>query len=233
VQLLQAGLRLRGWVAAVAGTGIVLARAVLLATWAVALVARLRRDAPEFAGDDRPADGVSVWSVLRILPGVIAFEVGFLLVALVGYAIIPSLGPGIGQLGLIAILIATMYFFIFIPLALVTEDGDLRTAVRASIRAARLPGSRHLLFTTGFLMLSIFLSLATPGSVVAVATPSLAVWVYVLFASFVYMTVFGAYAFRWLMVRDRVMEELAARAASNGSVRPTSRTGGGGSRRGS
>ena len=231
VQLLQAGLRLRGWVAAVAGTGIVLARAGVLATWAVTLVARLRRDAPELAaGADDPVETVRVRDVLRILPGVIAFEVGFLLVALVGYTIIPGLGPGIGQLGLIAILVATMYFFIFIPLALVTEGGDLRTAIRASIRAARLPGSRHLLFTTGFLMLSIFLSLATPGSVVAVATPSLGVWVYVLFASFVYATVFGAYAFRWLTVRDRVLDELAARAASNGSGRrPTSRTGGGGS----
>jgi hypothetical protein len=234
VQLLQAGLRLRGWIAAVAGTGIVLARAVVLATWAVTLVARLRRDAPEVVADDQPAERVSVGDVLRVLPGVVAFEVGFLLVALVGYTIIPGLGPGIGQLGLIALLVATMYFFIFIPFVLVTEGGDLRTAVRASIRAARLPGSRHLLFTTGFLMLSIFLSLATPGSIVAVATPSLAVWVYVLFASFVYATVFGAYAFRWLMVRDRVMQELAARAATNGSGgRPTSRTGGGGSRRGS
>jgi len=193
----------------------------------VTLVARLRRDAPEVAQDE-PVGPLRLGDVLRVLPGVLAFEAGFLLVALVGYAIIPSLGPGIGQLGLIAILIATMYFFIFIPLALVTEGGDLRTAVRASIRAARLPGSRHLLFTTGFLMLSIFLSLATPGSVVAVATPSLAVWVYVLFASFIYATVFGAFAFRWLVVRDRVMDEVAARAGANGAAaRPTSRTGAG------
>ena len=148
VQLLQAGLRLRGWVAAVAGTGIVLARAVVLATWAVTLVARLRRDAPELAaGADDPVETVRVRDVLRILPGVIAFEVGFLLVALVGYTIIPGLGPGIGQLGLIAILVATMYFFIFIPLALVTEgrSEDGHPGLHPGRPAARLtaPAVHH------------------------------------------------------------------------------------------
>jgi hypothetical protein len=235
VQLLVAGARLHGWFAVVGGTGIVVLRAAVMGTWSVALVARLRRDAPELAGGADPPEPVRVGAVVRILPGVIAFEVGFLLIALVGFTVIPRLGPGIGQLGLIAILVATMYFFIFVPLALATEGGDIRAAVRASIRAARLPGSRHLLFTTGFLMLSIFLSLATPGSVVSVATPTLAVWAYVLFASFLYATVFGAYAFRWLMVRDRVFEQLAARAGSGGSApRGTAlRTGAGRSAQGS
>jgi hypothetical protein len=40
---------------------------------------------------------------------------------------------------------------------------------------------------------------------VSIATPSVTVWLYVLFASFLHLSVLGAYAYRWLMVREAVM----------------------------
>ena len=58
------------------------------------------------------------------------------------------------------------------------------------------------------------LYVAKPG--VAAATPDVAVWLFVLFMSFVHVSALATFTYRWLLIRDRVL----AAAGEGGARRP-------------
>ena len=133
---------------------------------------------------------------------VLAIEAMFLMLVF----LVPTvLGAILGQLGAILALIAGMFFLVYAPVVAVTEGLGLAATVRTAIRAARLPGPWHLLFVFGYLSLAIFLITASSTSAAAAtATPSLLVWAYAMFTTFLHLGVLAAFVYRWLAVRTGV-----------------------------
>jgi hypothetical protein len=117
-----------------------------------------------------------------------------------------------------------MYFFVFVPIVVVAEEQGFRQAIRLSIRVARLPGPRHMFLTLGYLSLSFLLLSSTPSAGVARATPPVGVWVYVLFVSFLHLSVLGAFAYRWLAVREPILAAAgdASRRVPEAEAQPSS-----------
>jgi hypothetical protein len=58
-----------------------------------------------------------------------------------------------------------------------------------------------MLLVVVYITLTLFVSVVTPGSRVAAATPSLGVWLFVLFVSFLHLSVLAAFVYRWLLLR--------------------------------
>lgn len=185
--------------------GLLLVRAALLALWTSLILASL----DEASGTGAPGREV-VRRATRSLFPMLGVEAGFFLISVSSLFLVAGfLGPAFGQLGIIAALLGGMYFFIFAPVVLVAEGVGVREAARLAIKAARLPGQRHVFLTFGYLTLAIFLSLSTPGSRLAYATPSLTVWIFVLFVSFIHLSVLAAYVYRWLAVRRLLLPDEA------------------------
>jgi hypothetical protein len=134
----------------------------------------------------------------RVLFGLEAASLGLAVVSLFAGTL---LGAGLGQLAALAGLFAGTYFFVLSPVVAVVEGSGFWDSLRSSVAAARVPGPRHMLLTFTYLALCMLVPTLTPGSRVAQATPSVAVWAYVLLATFVHLSVLGAYTHRWLAVR--------------------------------
>ena len=108
-----------------------------------------------------------------------------------------------------------LYFFVFAPMAAIGERVGPWTAAVLSIRAARLPGPRHLAATAAFVALALVVSLFAPTSRVFEASPSITTWLFVLFVTFINMATLATFAYRWLVVRDAAVEA-ASQAAKEG-----------------
>lgn len=111
------------------------------------------------------------------------------------------LGPGFGFTVMMAL---GIYFLVFVPVILAAEDTTLADALRRSIKAARLPGPRHLLLALAYTLAINWILLITPSSVVSPATPSALTWVFALLATFAHLAILAALSFRWLAVRELV-----------------------------
>jgi len=116
-----------------------------------------------------------------------------------------ALGPALGQLVVIGALIGGLYFLIFGLVIAVAEREGLSATLRLSIKAARVPGPRHMLLAFGYLALTLLLSALTPGSSVSVATPSVLTWAFTLFISFLNLAFLATFTYRWLVVRESVI----------------------------
>ncbi len=183
--------------------GLLVVRAGLLSLWTSLILASLG----EASGMGAPRREVVRRASRSFFP-MLGVEAGFFLISVVALFLVAGfLGPAFGQLGIIAALLGGMYFFVFAPVVLVAEGLGVRGAARLAIKAARLPGQRHVFLTFGYLTLAIFLSLSTPGSRLAYATPSLTVWIFVLFVSFIHLSVLAAYVYRWLAVRHLLVAD--------------------------
>lgn len=179
------------------GVGLILIRSILMAMWiALAL--------DTFAG--RSGAGAlrrATRRAFRSLPSMIGIEAMFTLLAIVALFVV---GGILGQLGFLAGLVGGTYFLIFSPVVAVTEGLPLVASARLAARAARLPGPRHVLLSFGYVALTLFTAVFTPGSRVGEATPSILVWAYAMFVSFLHVGVLAAFTYRWLLVRDPVLE---------------------------
>ena len=71
------------------------------------------------------------------------------------HVILPLLGPGIGFLGSVLLLVLALFLFVDAPFVAIAAPGPLPLpeAIGVSIRAARMPGSRHLLLSMAYLFL--------------------------------------------------------------------------------
>lgn len=154
-------------------------------------------------------------SMVGVLRGVRAFwavlfydyvSVGILLF---GNVILPSLLGPTSILFVQAVLVGGLFFFTFAPIAAVRLRLSARESISRSVRAARLPGwPRHLLMAVLYFFLFWYaagLIVPNPGDLTA--TPSLAMWIYVLVATYVHMGFLGGFAYRWIQVENLVPEQ--------------------------
>jgi hypothetical protein len=138
------------------------------------------------------------------------------------------LGPEVGRLGILLGLVFGLHFLVMAPAIVATEDIRAQDAMRVSTRAARLPGLRHfaLVFLYFFVVVFLILQVSPPG-ILSPATPSILVWSFALATTVVHMGVLGAFAYRWLVVRDEPALGLDEIARLGGGTRtsPASRRG--------
>jgi hypothetical protein len=111
-----------------------------------------------------------------------------------------------------------LYFFSYAPVVAVAEGLGARRAVQLSIRAARVPGPQHAMFTSSYLALTYFVLILTPVSRVAAATPSVAVWAFALFVGFLHVAVLGAFMYRWFLIREHALAAAGAAREKQGAA---------------
>jgi hypothetical protein len=156
----------------------------------------------EWLDGERPSPVGALRGILRF-PSV--FAIVTLDLALVFFA--QTLGGSLGSFGSLAFfagLVGGLYFLVFAPVAAVRDRIPAREAIRRSVRAARLPGSRHvgvvlLYFTVAFLPFMVL-----PGPFVA--NPSVGRWAYVLVTSLVHLGFYATFAYRYVAVEDQIPE---------------------------
>jgi hypothetical protein len=180
---------------AIIGLALLVVRAGLLSLW-IAMAMRF------FQGKrDRQWALATVGArALRAFPVVLGIEGLFLVLSFVGAA-------AAGVMGLLVALILLglgMYLLILAPIVAVCEGARIVDAIAMSVRAARLPGSQQGLAVAAYLALSILVILLSPSARAQVpqATPSIVVWAYVLFVSFIHVGALAAFTYRWLAIRE-------------------------------
>jgi hypothetical protein len=137
---------------------------------------------------------------VRTLSSMFLFETGFLVLLSILWTLVSFLG----QVGLAIVLVALMYYLLFVPVIAVVEQARPRDAMTLGLRLVRQSSRQSLLFASGYVLISLFfLVLQAPF---ASASPSIQVWGYVLLSSFVHMSVLAAVVIRWLAVRDTMVE---------------------------
>ncbi|MFM7718304.1 MAG: hypothetical protein ACKO8G_02265 [Actinomycetota bacterium] len=186
-----------------ATTGFLLVRSFLVALLAGLAVAAVERSSP-------------LLGLIRGLRAVPAALIGGLLglgLMLVGSVVLPLLGPGLGFLGSVVTLIAALVLFTYGPIVAAHEGLPGPEAVRKGMRAALMPGSRHLhlCLTYFFLCLPILVAVAPDGSRLGV-NPSVGVWTYALVATYLHLAFLAAFAYRYLAVAEVVPAPAPRRA---------------------
>lgn len=109
-----------------------------------------------------------------------------------------------GQIGALLAWGLGVYYLGFVPAVVAIEGVSAAEGLRRGLRAARLPGARHLTFVMLYLLLTLWLSQFAPGGILPSATPSIGVWVYVLLGTFAHLAALGALTYRWIVVRGVV-----------------------------
>ncbi len=189
------------------GLWVLAARALLATVWITLILRSLQSERPESAAGASSSNRQGV----RKYPVMLGIQAVLLLVMFVALVVAPAfLGADFGQLGVIVVFLAGMYFFVFAPVIAVAEGVGLREAFRLSIRAARVPGPRHMVLTFSYVAFSLFLLSTAPVRPDLNATPSIVVWLYALFVAFLHVSVLAALTFRWLFVREHVLQEATA-----------------------
>jgi hypothetical protein len=129
------------------------------------------------------------------------------LVVMLGLPII--LGPFIGPLAIAITFVAPAFFLVFAPVIAVRESRGLRESLRLSVRAARLRGPQHVLLVFSYVMATLFLFISTQGTAATPVTPTVLVWAYVLFVNVLHVAVLAAVVYRWLAVREVILQMAA------------------------
>jgi hypothetical protein len=109
----------------------------------------------------------------------------------------------LGQLSLLVVA-AAIYFLAFVPVIAVVENEGLQGSFRRSVRAARLPGTRHLTLVFLYFLFLFYAASISPFGTLTPATPSLLTWAFGLALTFLHVGVLGGLVFRWRAVRDQV-----------------------------
>jgi hypothetical protein len=200
--LLTSGRAVPPLITGATGVALLLVRSILLAVvLGYALAAMTTR------GDQRSWIRAALRGMPGVLPGMLALEVVFLAaVYILSRVFTVLLGPLAPILGLVL----PAYYLIYAPVVLVSERVGAGQAVRLGLRASRVPGRSHLSLTGMYSVGSLLLLYFTTGGPAVPATPSITVWCYALFLSFVHTSVLGAFAYRWLLLRQPVLEDVAA-----------------------
>lgn len=177
--------------------GIGAARSLVLGLLALFVVGAVRTGAPDLRASIRRLPRVAAALFLLFSAEVAVVLTVPVLVQAVG-------GPALGLLGILGTLVLGLHFLVLAPVIAAVEEGPSLEAIRRSVRAARLPGPRHLLLVVAYFSFVFWASTITPTEALAPATPSVLTWAFALLATFVHAGVLGALALRWLAVRDQV-----------------------------
>ena len=190
--------------------GLLVFRAALISLWVAGSLERLA-----WAGPLHPATSAAagragsselssvLQRAMRSFGAVLGVEAGFYVISMA--IALAALQSAALQIAVIGALVGGLLFFVFAPIVAVAEEMGLGPAVRISIKAARLPGPRHMLATVAYIGMTLTVSLLAPTSRVAAATPTITVWLFVLFVTFLHVTALATFVYRWLVVRDRVI----------------------------
>jgi hypothetical protein len=203
-------------------TTLVLAAVAALARGAVfALIAGMVAEAVEF----RQVTLVGVLRGLRAAPTIAVLHLALLITLLSLQLFLVALGQ-IGQLLYSLVLAGGVYLLAFAPAVAVREQGRIREVIRRSVRAAILPGSRHLVMTLVYFLaaLGLFLSMTPTG--VFTVNPSWGAWAYVLGGSLFHGLFLATFTYRWIAVEATVSHaplRFRRQQASSGSGRPARR----------
>jgi hypothetical protein len=206
LEFLVAGRTVAPIVALGFGAALVVLRSVAGSLWIGAMLERFE-DTPERPGSLRG----TVARARRGFLTVLGLEAAFLVLALVAVILATGFLGSLGQLALIGALIGGLYFLSYAEIAAMAEGVGPGQALRLSLSASRIPGPRHMLLVVVYITLTLFVSVVTPGSRVAAATPTLGVWLFVLFVSFLHLSVLGAFVYRWLLLRLHARSSVEAR----------------------
>ena len=198
VQLLAAGRPASSSILIASGLTVMAARALLVIVFITLILRSLQPERRESGQGTSSSNRHGI----RKYPVMLGIKAVLLLAMFAGLVVAP--------LGSIVALLAGMYFFVFAPVIAVAEGVGLREAFRLSIRAARVPGPRHMVLTFSYVAFSLFLLSTAPVSPDLNATPSIVVWLYALFVAFLHVSVLAALTFRWLFVREHVLQEASA-----------------------
>jgi hypothetical protein len=188
-----------GLTGALAGVVLVAFRAATMALWVGAILVLLR------GGSERQAIRGAARALTSRFLSVLAIMAAFFALALVGLSA-QSSGSSIGPLLLIGGMLLGLYFLVYTPIVAVCEAVSIRDAARFSVRAARIPGPAHALLVSFYLVFTVFFPLALPSGRLPMATPTIATWIFVLFMAFIQLGALAVFVFRWLIVREAVLE---------------------------
>jgi hypothetical protein len=200
LQFMFAGLRVFSAPAAIGLSALLLLiRAAFLSLLLALIVeALIRREQPATWQDELRRAGRRAYSVFQYI---FAIEAGMVVAV---YALSSILGSFLGVLGLVLALILEMYLLVLSPVVAATERLGAAAAVRLSVRAARLRGPQHQTMAVAYVFFALYVVLGLRGSAAAPVTPSIEVWAYVLFATFLHVSLLTALTYRWLLVRSVV-----------------------------
>lgn len=150
-------------------------------------------------------DGVpNLTASLRRLPRVAVTLLSLYVVEVVlAFTLLQVVAGFLGQLSILVV-VAGIYFLAFVPVVATVENVPLQEAFRRGVRAARLPGTRHLTLVMVYFLFLFYLAAVSPFGLLAPATPGVLTWAFALVATFLHTSVLGALIHRWLVVRDRV-----------------------------
>ncbi len=112
----------------------------------------------------------------------------------------------LGSLGgfvFVGALVGGVYFLSFAPVIVIRDRAPAREALGQSVRASRLPGSRHVGLVMLYFFLAYFAFSFIPGGAL-VLNPSVQTWSLVLASSVFHMVVLAAFAYRYGVVEDDV-----------------------------
>jgi hypothetical protein len=199
--------------------GLLVVRAALISLWVAGSLQRLTQADPhDVLGGDAGRGGVGELSIvmrraMRSFSAVLGVEAGFYVISMA--IALATLQSAALQIAVIGALVGGLLFFIYAPIVVVAEEVGLGPAVRLSIKAARLPGPRHMLATVAYIAMTLTVSLFAPTSRVAAATPTITVWLFVLFVTFLHVTALATFVYRWLVIRGRVIGAPADRPDGN------------------
>jgi hypothetical protein len=141
---------------------------------------------------------------VRRLPRVGASLLALYVVEVAGAVVLLQVLVGVlGPFAIVAV-VAALYFLVFAPVVVAAEGTSARDGLVRSVRAARLPGTRHLALVLLYFLLLYFGSSVTPFGPVSPATPTIPIWSFGLVATIIHTGFLGALVFRWIAVRDRV-----------------------------
>jgi hypothetical protein len=189
------------------GVGLVALRALLGAFWMALILGFLE-------GERSVRDaGAAVRRAGRAFVPFLGVELVFSGMAF-GTGIVAMAIPGLGQLLFIAALLGGAYFFMFAPVIALSERTRLGSTLRLARQATGWPNPRHMILAFTYVGLTVLMNRLAPSSFVASATPSLLTWCFVLFITFLHMAFLAAFAYRWLLVREKVIELTLEREAS-------------------
>lgn len=152
---------------------------------------------------------------LIAIPTVLVVQVASFSLIIAGNLIFPILGPGIGFLGIVLVLVGGLFFLGFAPTAAIREGRPVMETLRRSARAAMMPGGRQLLvcFLYFFLAVLPLLGGLAPGGGEVTANPTLVTWVFVLLENVVNVVFMAAFAYRWVVAEPAVPQEPVRRRA--------------------
>ena len=192
--------------------GFLLLYAVGLLLFRTLLAGYLITDLARTFGSDRQGRGprtalTSLRSSLSALRTVFALELAYVVFSLLVAILFQLfLGPQFGLLALFAWLFGGVFFLGQTEVVAVVERVSPRQAARLAFRSARVPGRGHVLLAGGYLLFTMAVSLIDPSGTVTKATPSIAVWIYVLFVSVLHVAMLGALTYRWVVQGEAVKE---------------------------